>query len=244
MGFYESIINANPFIIVLVIAFVVNLVTTIIYKYTTNQDRIRELKKKQKDFQKEIRELQKKSPEKAMKKQKEAMAMNGELMKSTLKPTLYTIIPLFILFGWINSALMYEPILPGEQFTVTADFIKGASGTVTLTSFPELKISEPQKNIGETVEWNLSGNEGRYQLTFDVEGTPYRKAVLITTDRKYEPPEQMYEGVLEQVTVSNEKVRPFGDGFKIFGNAFNMIWAYIILSIFFSIIVRKLMKVA
>jgi uncharacterized membrane protein (DUF106 family) len=241
----EAFFGLGPFLFVTLIALGVNVVSTLIYKYTTNQKRIKEIKKKSKDFQKEIRDLQKKNPDKAMKKQKEAMALNGELMKLSMKPMLYTMLPLLLLFAWLSGSLVYEPILPGQEFTITAEFETGATGEVTLTSLPDaLEIAEPTREIGEQIIWQVKGPEGRYQLTLNSGETEWNKPVSITTEQKYEPPLQTYEGILKSIEVGNKQVRPFGENFSLFGWKPGMIGAYVILSIIFSIIVRRLMKVA
>ena len=47
--------------------------------------------------------LHKESPQKVMELQKQAMEKNLVLMKHSMKPTLYTFIPLIIIFGWIRT---------------------------------------------------------------------------------------------------------------------------------------------
>jgi uncharacterized membrane protein (DUF106 family) len=54
--------------------------------------------------------------------QKEMMELNMEMMKQSFKSMLYTFIPLIILFTWMSANIAYEPINPGEEFTVTAKY--------------------------------------------------------------------------------------------------------------------------
>ena len=53
-------------------------------------------------------------------------------MTHSLKPTIITFIPIILIFGWMNNTLAYEPILPGQEFTTTAVFQKGAIGEIEL----------------------------------------------------------------------------------------------------------------
>ena len=87
-----------------------------------------------KEFQNEMKELNN-HPEKMMAVQKKSMQTNMKYMGLSMKPTLVTFIPIIIIFGWMHSHLAYEPILPGQDFTVNANF-KNAEGIITL-SVPE-----------------------------------------------------------------------------------------------------------
>ena len=242
MGLYELILNMDSGLLVFLLALLVNIFSTLVYKKVTDQKEIRELKKKQKEMQAEIKKLQS-HPEKAMKKRKEMMEISGKLMKQSFKPTIYTMIPLLLLFGWINSALIYEPLVPGEPFTVTAIFEKGYSGDATLSSQPQLSIDKPTKEVvDEKVVWLVSGDEGNYFLSIKPSDSEPKK-IIITGERKYENPVQKYDGVLKQVIIGNQRVRPFGN-FSLFGWKPGMIGAYILLSIIFGIILRKALGVA
>ena len=62
------------------------------------------------------------NPQKLLEIQKNAMEKNLEYMKHSFKPMIFTMIPILLIFGWLNAHLAYEPIRPEELFGVTATF--------------------------------------------------------------------------------------------------------------------------
>ena len=110
-GFFDSIfgglLNWDPNLSLLIISFLLTLFITIFYKYATDQEMLKSIKKELKDLQNEIKEL-KDNPKKVMEKQKELMEKNLKMLSHTLKPSLYTFIPLIIMFGWLRST--YSPL--------------------------------------------------------------------------------------------------------------------------------------
>ena len=54
---------------VIILSFLISLIITVVYKYTTNQDLMKQLKGEMKEFQREVKEL-KKEPDRAMTVQK------------------------------------------------------------------------------------------------------------------------------------------------------------------------------
>lgn len=103
-------LSIYPRISIVAISFVITLVMTLITKYFTNQNRIKELKEIQKACRIELKDNHG-NPEKTEQINKEMMGSSIELMKHSMKPTLITLIPLLLLFGWIRG--IYLAILPG-----------------------------------------------------------------------------------------------------------------------------------
>ncbi len=86
----------------IVISVILTLIVTLIYKYTTNQTKMKELKDEIKAAQAEIKK-NKDNPTRMMEIQKGAMEKNLIYMKHSLVPMLITFIPLIIMFGWLRS---------------------------------------------------------------------------------------------------------------------------------------------
>jgi len=82
-----------------IFAAIISLAITIIQKYTTDQDTLRELKKEQKLIQAEMKNY-KDHPEKMMELQKKQLASIPKTMEITMRPIMYTSIPIIILFRW------------------------------------------------------------------------------------------------------------------------------------------------
>jgi uncharacterized membrane protein (DUF106 family) len=243
------LLKLPPFWAIFIMAFVLTLLITIVYKLTTDQKKMKKLKEDLKESQKKMKALSKENPAEAMKVQQQAMQKNMEYMKHSFKSTLYTLIPVLIIFSWLSSNMAYYPIVPGQQFTVTAVFAPGHAPEASLSSIPELEfITNSTQPIVDSdkegkAEWVLKGQEGIHKLTLTYNNEKYESSVLITSERKYELPEKLFQdSKLKKIVVGNEKVYPFGN-FSLFGLRLNWLWTYILLSIFMSIGIRKLMKV-
>jgi uncharacterized membrane protein (DUF106 family) len=251
MSFLDNIFNPvlgpllglPPFWTILIITLFITLLVTVVYKYTTNQKEMKQIKDDLKKYQKEMKEQ--KDPTKMMAIQKQALDLNMKYMMSSFKSTLYTFIPIIIIFAWLNTHIAYYPLLPNQEFNVTAQFAEGAAGNITLSSMPELKINTPTQEIADKkAEWKVSGDPGEYKLTIDYNSEKHDANIVITEQRKYVLPETpVKNSKLKMIVIGNKKVQPFGDSFNLFGWYPGWLATYIILSIALSSLFRKLMKV-
>lgn len=92
--------------------------------------------------------------------------------------------------------------------------------------------------------WKLNGAAGDYKLTFDYNTEEYTKNILITDQRSYETPQQtIKDSKLKLLMVGNQVVHPFGESFNIFGWHPGWLATYIILSLVFSTVFRKVFSV-
>lgn len=85
-------------VIVLIISFII----TILQKYTTDQETLRELKKEQKILQEEMKKY-KEHPEKIMELQKKQLEFIPKTMKLTMRPMIFTGVPFILFFRWFND---------------------------------------------------------------------------------------------------------------------------------------------
>ena len=226
---------------VIILSFFISLIITVVYKYTTNQDLMKQLKVEMKEFQKEIKEL-KKEPEKAMQVQKKSMQTNMKYMMKSMKRTLYSILPIIIIFSWMSANFAYDPILPGQDFTTTVVFGEKVSGTIELSVPDGIIINgEIRKDVNDgDVKWVLSGNEGEYLLEYHFDGKKYSKEVLITKENKYkEPVKRLKGGIVKSIEIEHEEKKLL----NLFGWKLGWLGVYIIFSIIFSILIRKVIKV-
>jgi len=83
----------------IVIVFVITLITTLVQKYATDQEALKELKKEQKEIQKQMKEC-KEHPEKMMEFQKKQMKLFPKQMKLSMRAIAYTGIPFILFFKW------------------------------------------------------------------------------------------------------------------------------------------------
>jgi uncharacterized membrane protein (DUF106 family) len=250
---FENLLNPilNPLLVstgyfwtLFILSFVIALIITVIYKYTTNQSLMKDLKSELKEFQKQAKNLRDK-PEEAMKVQKRMMESNSKYMMHSFKPMLFTFLPIIIFFGWMSAHLAYYPILTGEEFSVTMNFNEGVGGDVMI-SLPDMLTSV--NNINQTIlanqaKWVLKGEDGEYLINYNFNGVTYSNEILITSEKTYKQPlTKIKEGGIKDIKVNIEPVKPFGF-LSLFGWKPGWLGAYIILSIIFSTVIRKLMKV-
>lgn len=83
----------------LIIVMLVNLITTIIQKYGTDQESLKKLKAEQKLLQEEIKKFRN-DPQKMMELNKKQMEFIPKTMDLTMITLLYTFIPFILLFRW------------------------------------------------------------------------------------------------------------------------------------------------
>ena len=97
-----TIIQSSPKISIVIIGLLITLFSTLVTKWVTNQERMKELKDKQKENQKLMKE-HKGNTAKMMEIQKEMMGHSMEMMKQSFKPMIFTMIPIILIFGAIRN---------------------------------------------------------------------------------------------------------------------------------------------
>ncbi|MBI2666301.1 DUF106 domain-containing protein [Candidatus Woesearchaeota archaeon] len=242
------LLNKSPFLGIVVLGFVISLLITLVYKYFTNQEEMKRLKDQQKEFQQRMKGL-KSNPDEMMSVQKEAMKANMEYMKHSFKATLITMLPVLIIFGWMTAHLAYEPIYPGEKYSITAQFAPGVSGDAELLVDEGTTIlgNAKQKIEGAHASWQLQSQEGEHFLTVRTGQEQSKqeqiKKVLITQQLTYEPQISNFQnsGILN-IRINYKLLHPLGT-FSIFGWEPGWLGLYIILSIIFSMGLRKVLNI-
>ena len=238
------VLDLGPFWAILILGITISLLITLVYKYVTDQKKMKGMKEQQKDFQKKMKGLRD-NPAEMMKVQKEAMKVNMEYMKNSFKPTLITMLPILLIFGWMAAHLSYEPIYPGETYSVTAEFLEGIKGEAELFASEGTEIIGLSKQTIEDaqVTWELKSSAGEHPLTIKIGDEERVKKVLITTELKYEEQFTTYEhSDVKQITINYNKLKPLGT-FKIFGWQPGWLGLYIIFSLIFSMSLRKILKI-
>ncbi|MBU0757237.1 MAG: DUF106 domain-containing protein [Nanoarchaeota archaeon] len=234
----------NPLISIIIVAFAISLLITVAYKYLTNQSLMKDMKEEQKELQNKIKEL-KNHPEKAMKIQNKMMEVNMKYMSHSMRPTLFTFIPIIIIFGWLNSHMGYYPLYPGTPFEATVTAARGIAGDITLILPEELSfVNTPktQEIVNGKVTWIVKGSAGEHDLNFTNHDLTYSKKILITEERSYYPPEEkIKKSFITTIQIGNEKVKPL-EGVPLVGN-WGWLGVYILFSVVFSMGIRKVLNI-
>lgn len=98
----NELMLVNPKASVVAVSVLVTLVMVWVTKKFTNQSRMKELKEIQKTCQIKVKE-NKDDPKELAKVQKEMLDCSMELTKHSMKPLLFTFIPLILLIGWLKG---------------------------------------------------------------------------------------------------------------------------------------------
>ncbi|MAE13709.1 hypothetical protein CMO92_04030 [Candidatus Woesearchaeota archaeon] len=241
---FGPLLNWPILLALAILSLLITVIITLITKYATNQTEMKRLKQDMKKYQKEMKS-HKADPAQMMKVQKKAMSANTAYMKHSFRSMLWTLVPILIIFSWMNLHLAYEPILPNQEFELTATFSKGVTGQATLSALPELNyISNPTQNISAGLaKWKLGGDAGTYLLTLTHEGQSVEQQILISSEKEYLPPLTKHRGAIKSLKVELEKVKPLGNSFTLFGYQPGWLFTYILFSILFSSILRKVLDV-
>ena len=240
---FWPILKLPPLFGLIAISFMISLLVTIIYKYATDQVLMKSLREEIKVHQKKMKELRS-DPKKMMESQKRVMEANMQYMMKSLKPTLYTIVPIIIIFGWLSSHYSYYPLQSSQDFNITVNFKLGSSGNVELIAPEEFEIkSEKVQAVKEQNSWILSPKQnGKYTLEVKYQENGYPFNVLITNELKYEQVEtKPKDSQIDKIIIGNKKVKPFGN-LSIFGWQPGWLATYIIFSIIFSLGLKKAFK--
>lgn len=103
------LLNWNVSLGVVIITFIISLIISLLQKYTTDQALLREIRKEQKFLSDEMRKY-KEHPEKFMELQKRNMEIFWKSFEITLRPALYTAIPIILFFRWFNDYFIANPV--------------------------------------------------------------------------------------------------------------------------------------
>ena len=245
MSFLDPLLNPlltlSPLWVIILISLLVAVLMTVIYKWMTDQDLMKVLKDDIKKFQNEMKELRQ-HPEKMMEVQKKAMETNMKYMMQSMKPTFVTFIPIILVFGWLQAHLVYSPIMPGEEFQSFIEFEEGFTGNAEIITPEEIELLS-----GKSVEvkdgkasWILKGSLGSHMLEYTVNDKSYNKHLEITNKQFYENPiKNIDDGKVKTIQVKHEEIKLL----NLFGWKIGWLGSYIIFSIVFSMLLRKLLKV-
>ena len=162
-------------------------------------------------------------------------------MMQSMKSTLYSFIPIILIFGWMNANLAYEPIMSGKEFTTTIFLEDNANGEIELSVPQGIEVNgATKKEIKDSeVTWLLSGERGEYLLEYIIDGKKYNKEVLISEKRYKDPVKDVRDGNVRSIEIEHNK----NILINLFGWKLGWLATYIISAIIFSILIRKVIKV-
>jgi len=242
---FDPLLSMDPLYLIVLTAFCLTLIITIIYKYVSDQKKIKFLRAETKELQQKMRSKEiREDKEQFEKIQKQMSKHTMDMMKQNFKPMFFTILPALLVFGWMSAHLVYLPIIPGLFFNVDVYTAPSFTGAVTF-HHDDLFINGGNEKtpVDGKATWSVRGEEeGRYIMAFQANEQIFEKPVLITEKQSYENPVQTFDGPITSIEIEQKKLQPFGD-FSLFGWKPGWLGTYIMISILLSFIFRKLLKV-
>jgi uncharacterized membrane protein (DUF106 family) len=236
------LLNIPSLVAIIILAFTLGLVSTLLQKYLTDQAKLKRLREDTKKLQEQIKKATKdKDMNKLSNLQEKIMPIQVDMIKETFKPIIVTMVPFLLIFFWLSNHFAYHEIRPDVPFTVSAQFKEGVGGTVTLDS--PLLVDDATKQVSDGVaRWTLKGPAGEHSLNLTYAGATLSRKVLISEERIYESPAQPFEGPVSSFNIDNERLIPI-PGFNLFGWYPGWIFYYIIFSIPLSLLLKKVLNV-
>ena len=234
-----------PFWSIAILSLIMSLLVTFITKWTTDQNLMKHLKDESKELQKQIKAL-KDNPEKMMEVQKKHMESSMKYMRQSFRPMLFTFLPIILIFGWINAHLAYEPIQAGQEFTVKVQLDKNVMAVINATAPEGIVLTGPASKESSdgialfTFKATEPGNYAAPGLTFTANGKSYVKDIIIGPERTYaEPVKSVRDDTVKSIETVHDSVKVIRAG----SFTLSWIWSYIIFSIIFSSLLRKVLKI-
>lgn len=248
LEFLNSILNfifwplliISPFWGILIISIVVSLITTLAHKYFTDQNLMKQLKDETKTLQDQIKTL-KEHPEKQLEVQKKLMETNMKYSMHSFKPLFITFIPIIIIFSWLNAHFGFDPVKENQEFSITVFLEKNMTGSVSIDVPEGLNlVSDKKKSItdGQSI-FVLKGKNGDYLVDFNINDKKYSKEVKIDNKEYTEVEKIIKDGQVSSIKINHAKTVVL----NLFGWQLGWLGSYIIFSIVFSILLRKVMNV-
>jgi len=232
-------------IIIACVSIFATLLTTLIYKWVTDQKKLKESKVEMKKLQQEQKKY-KDNPKKLMQVQQQMLEINMVMMKQSFKPMIYTFLPLILLFYFMSSSFAYYPLHANEPFTMTAlisESFPDSLDAVNLTSIPATTIIRnvtyaPSDKNTKGIQWIVTApSEGNYSFLIESKTFKQTKDIVVTSEKKYASVMTDYkDSQLQKLVIGNKEVTTF--------IGINWIWTYILLSVISSLIIRKILNVA
>lgn len=237
----QPLILLNPIIGLVFVCVIIAVFQTLVTKYSTDQIVVKHVRAEIKKLQKQLSE-HKSQPDKLMEIQTKMMELNGQILKQQIKPMFISMIPMLLVVGWIFTHLTHMPLELNEPVEISVH-VKDVTEVMLATNASQVTIvsNTTQKVVDGVASFTIQANSyGTYPLTFRA-GEATTNVTVIFDDFKYSRPDAVLKDkpfTKLQVGLKPRKILSFGSFY------INGFWAYILFSIVFSLIFRKVFDVA
>lgn len=248
------IAHPQAFLIILLATIGISLFSTLVYKFATNQKKMREIKERLKVLQKELREARG-DQERMLKINSQIMKSHNEYSMQSMRSILFTFIPVMLVFIFLRAHVAYAPIHPGDTFTVLLDYRDQAALGSTLVQVPNgftlLNTSNYTKSgflglgsrKGEAVLIRAPNTSANGTITFSYGNETVNRSVMVTESNKYAQQSVSYRnGFLASAAIQYQGLRVF-DVPWLPGWLQGWLAVYIIFTLIFTNVFRTVLKV-
>lgn len=253
--------NLSPWIGMILISLITGLLMLVVFRYTSNQEGIRNVKNKIKAHLLELR-LFKDSLALSLKAQGSILRYNLKYIGYSGKPLLVMIIPLILILIQLNFWFAYQSLEPGEATILKLKLKDGQNildADISVESTQFLTIETPPLRIEEEKEinWRLRpADKGLHTLTFRINRKTFIKRVAVAQkplskisplkvqrnfiDELFNPGEAP---LAKDLPVKSIEVKYQAKNMNLFGWHIHWIIAYFVLSIIFGFAFKGILKV-
>ncbi len=244
-----------------IISIVAGVLMLLIFRHTSNQARIKEMKDRMQAHLMEIL-LFKDSPRIILKAQKNLIFYNARYLQYAFKPMVYMILPVSLLLIQMDGWFGYRPLHVGESavFSVSlADEGPKILSRVSIEPDAGLTIETPPVRIPENgeINWRVRADTpGEHYITVNASGHKVRKKIEVFPTKMIRLSKVMVGSTLLDVLM-NPGEGPIEKGafinsiaiaypvreMKLLGWQMHWLWIFLILSIAAGLGFRKLLRI-
>ena len=187
-GFFNVIITPfktmDPIWSLALFSLLIGIIMLIIFRYTSDQQKIRETKSKIRAYIFEL-SLFKDEIGIVLSAQKNIFIYNLKYIKYALKPMLFMMIPLVLILIQLESWYGHRPLKPDESAIVSLKLHEGSHSfsDIKLTAGGGITVETPPLRIPDQneIDWRIRAREtGDQYLTFNVPGEEIRQKVIVS----------------------------------------------------------------
>lgn len=187
-GFFNVIITPfktmDPIWSIALFSLLIGIIMLIIFRYTSDQQKIRETKSKIRAYIFEL-SLFKDEIGIVLSAQKNIFIYNLKYIKYALKPMLFMMIPLVLILIQLESWYGYRPLKPDESAIVSLKLHEGGHSLsdIKLTAGEGITVETPPLRIPDQneIDWRIRARDtGDQYLTFNVPGEEIRQKVIVS----------------------------------------------------------------
>ncbi|OGL40733.1 MAG: hypothetical protein A2043_02325 [Candidatus Schekmanbacteria bacterium GWA2_38_9] len=249
--FFSPFREVNPLWGLSIISFLTGIVMLIIFRYTSNQEGIKEAKEKIKAHLLEVR-LFKDDMGLILNAQKNILKHNFTYMKYSVMPMLVMMIPVVLILIQLNFRFGYSPLKPGDDAIVVLNMNKGINVNgieAKIITHPGIEVETPILRIDERkeVDWRIRAKEyGNFDLEFQIGGEKFHKSVKVTDKLTMISPKRVSSGFFDLIfnpaekpikknsVVESIEIRYSPTDLNVFGYKIHWLVIFFVLSIAFG----------